>query len=155
MFYKIIFSLFIIFLFSCNEKSDKVYEAKNIEENVNYTKAWHFLDSNNKDSAFYYFQLSKEDFRILKDDIGEGKCLMNMAIIQSYFGDNFGAQESAIMAVHMFEGKDNDYLSATYNCLGVTSDNLKNFSNSKNWYNKAIKSSKITDDIFAYKNTEV
>ena len=102
MFYKIIFSLFIIFLFSCNEKSDKVYEAKNIEENVNYTKAWHFLDSNNKDSAFYYFQLSKEDFRILKDDIGEGKCLMNMAIIQSYFGDNFGAQESAIMAVHMF-----------------------------------------------------
>ncbi len=152
MFYKIIFSLFIFFLFSCNEKSDEIYEAKNIEENVNYTKAWHFLDSNNKDSAFYYFQLSKEDFRILKDDIGEGKCLMNMAIIQSYFGDNFGAQESAIMAVHMFEGKDNDYLSATYNCLGVTSDNLKNFSNSKNWYNKAIKSSKITDDIFAYKN---
>ncbi|MFC0343717.1 hypothetical protein [Epilithonimonas hispanica] len=38
-----------------------------------------------------------------KNDLGVGKCLMNIAIIQEQLGDNFGSQEKSISALTFFD----------------------------------------------------
>lgn len=136
---------FIIFLcFSCKKTSEIKDDLKN--SNQFYDKAFEFLDKNKRDSAFYYFNLSKDDFLKNKDSLGIAKSLINMAIIQENAGDNFGSQETSVLALKYLKLTKQDnyyYLATNYNNLGIVNGKLKNHYQSLDFFEKAID---YTDD---------
>lgn len=123
----------LIILFSCNKnnissKSDK----------ADYYKAYKFLDSKKRDSAFKYFNKAKDNF--LKEDNFSfaGSCLVNMAIIQCEQGDYYGSQETALSAIQYLDKKrDALEIVSNYNNLGLTCEHLNDHKKAAQFYDKA------------------
>lgn len=135
-----IYFLMILFvLYSCKKEE----KSHNIVSNNTYDKAWDLMQSNESDSAFYYFNVAKQEFIEDGDQLGAGKALMNSAIIQADGGDYFGSEESCILALkYLYEAKDTEYLVSTYNAIAISRKNLKDFRTALNWYEKAFQTSK-------------
>lgn len=65
--------------------------------------------------------------------------MMNMAIIQSKYGDLTGSQENAVDALKIFKKvKDTSYIGTTLNILGTNEIELGNINQSIKYLNKAI-----------------
>lgn len=143
--------IFIIFIYSCNDKVNINVQ----KENPFYNKAFDYKDANEIDSSFLYFYKAK-DFSIQhKDNFVVAKCLINLAIIQETKGDYFGSQETALSALDYFNVKDSSqyqYLSINYNTLGITASKLNNFTKAIEFYEKAIKYTTTLDDKLIYQN---
>jgi len=93
------------------------------------------------DSSFFYLDKAKELFLKRNDSFGMAKCFVNMAIIQEKEGDNFGSIETSLLADQFLKEKDtthHNFLFCNYNNLGVASNNLKNYEDSKRFYDKAF-----------------
>lgn len=124
---------------ACSEKESPSSKEKQ-QANPYYEKAFVFLDKYKPDSAFYYLNKGKELFSKNNDSFGIGKSLVNMAIIQETAGDNFGSIETSLQASRFFKEKDTSdftFLFCNYNNLGVCSNNLNNYRDAANFYNKA------------------
>lgn len=134
--------LFIIALFTIFGCQKEIEKSKIvISENSYYDKAFEFLDAKKQDSAFLYFSKAKDLFFVKKDSLGVGKSLINMAIIQEQYGDNFGGQETGLFALNYLKEKDSThqyYLATDYNTLGIICYNLKDYDNAEQFYLKAI-----------------
>ena len=96
-------SLILLFILSCSK--NKTTKNDISLSNAFYDKAFEFLDHKNKDSAFYYFNLSKDSFSTDQDTIGIAKCLINMAVIQESEGDDYGSQETSVEALKYLNKK--------------------------------------------------
>ena len=140
------YHVFLLLLyFSCKKTSEDKKESQ--ISNLYYDKAFEFLDNNKRDSAFYYFNLSKDNFLKTKETLSVAKSLINMAIIQENEGDNFGSQETSLLASKYlsFTKKNNHYYIATnYNNLGIVNGKLKNHNKSSEFFIKAVY---YTDDL--------
>ncbi|MBU4537431.1 MAG: hypothetical protein L6264_12955 [Weeksellaceae bacterium] len=142
--------ILLILLLSCSENKTSPCPAKT---NVYYEKAWVYLDHQNKDSAFVFLNKAKTEFAKAKDSLGIAKCLMNMATIQTDYGDYLGSQENTVQAVKIFEKiKDTTYLSSNYNLMGTNELNLKNFRESIFYLKQAVKSTNIKEDKEIFRN---
>jgi len=119
-------------------------------ENPYYINAKICRDSNAPDSAFYYYNLAKNDFLKVSDSLGIGNCLVNMGVIQTQKGDFFGGIESSIEA-NKFLKKQNDSayrraLSTNYNNIGLSFHFLKEFEKSSSNYIETLKYIDINED---------
>lgn len=137
---RFIFYFALMILFGCkNYKNEK----EEIATNSHYDKAFVFLENNQLDSSFYYFNSALKSFELENNINGLGKCYMNSGIIQLKQGDYFGSEESLVYALRFLkEPTDNDYLISVYNSIAVSRKNLKDYKSSLMWYEKAIKISK-------------
>ncbi len=105
------------------------------------------------DSAFYYYNVSKNAFLRYGDTAQAGKKLLNAGIIQTRKNDFFGAKETLTQAISFLMDRDEaKYLSAAYNQLGTCYKELKDFDNAIDFYKKAIHTSDSPKDIFSYQN---
>lgn len=136
--------LFFLFLliFSC-QKEEIVPHANPSRKHTNlfYEKSFSFLDQNKLDSAFLYFNRSKELFQKNNDSFGMAKTLVNMGILQERIGDNYGSIESSLSAFKYLKEKDSSnysFIFSNYNNLGVASYNLKNYQDAKRFYQNAL-----------------
>ncbi|MDP9958876.1 tetratricopeptide repeat-containing sensor histidine kinase [Chryseobacterium lathyri] len=129
---KLIFLLPVI-LFSCNKNNRTVKSDR-----TDYDKAYNYLKTSEKDSAFKYFNKAK-DFFIQEDNPSfAGSCLVNMAILQCENGDYYGSQETALSAIkYLNPQKDTLEIVGNYNNLGITCQNLKEYNKAAQFYNKA------------------
>jgi signal transduction histidine kinase len=119
---------------ACQQESPQV----RIVNAPDYKKAETFLDRRN-DSAFYYFNRFVAGS---KDSLHIGMAYNYMASIQSGAGDHFGGQESLLMSLKFLDAgkeKDRKCLSSTYNELGMTSFDLKNYDAAIGFYDQAIR----------------
>lgn len=134
---KLIFLLPVI-LFSCN-KNNRTAKS----DRTDYDKAYNYLKTAEKDSAFKYFNKAK-DFFIQEDNPSfAGSCLVNMAILQCENGDYYGSQETALSAIkYLNPKKDTLEIVGNYNNLGITCQNLKEYNKAAQFYNKAVGFSK-------------
>ncbi|MGN7755909.1 tetratricopeptide repeat-containing sensor histidine kinase [Chryseobacterium sp. 22532] len=134
---KFIFLLPVI-LFSCN-KNNRTAKS----DRTDYDKAYNYLKTAEKDSAFKYFNKAK-DFFIQEDNPSfAGSCLVNMAILQCENGDYYGSQETALSAIkYLNPQKDTLEIVGNYNNLGITCQNLKEYNKAAQFYNKAVGFSK-------------
>ncbi|OBS14328.1 hypothetical protein ATE49_03015 [Elizabethkingia miricola] len=143
---------------SCTKtKESNINETEKKADNPYYEKAWLYLDQKNPVNAFQNFNKAKEIYLKNNDNLGVGKCLMNMGIILTDQGDYFGAQETSLEAIKYFDenNKGNySYISANYNNLGIASYNLKSYENALGFYDSAIKFSFGSDDVFIYLNNK-
>ncbi len=124
-------------LFSCKKENNLTHD------NSYYKIAKRYRDSSATDSAFYYYNLAKNDFLNISDSLGVGNCLVNMGIIQTKKGDFFGGIESSLEA-NKFLKKQNDSayrraLSTNYNNIGLSFHFLKDFEKSSSYYIKTLK----------------
>lgn len=91
---KLIPLLFLTIIFSCTKNTVEADSAKN----KTYLKATDFRDTGEKDSAYIYYALAKDEFLKINDSLFMAKCLINMAIIQTDQGDHFGGIETSLEA---------------------------------------------------------
>ena len=137
---RFLFCLLILILIGCSEKHEQKLTLSKTQINPFYEKAFVFMDKDS-DSSFFYLDKAKELFLKRNDSFGMAKCFVNMAIIQEKEGDNFGSIETSLLADQFLKEKDtthHNFLFCNYNNLGVASNNLKNYEDSKRFYDKAF-----------------
>jgi len=137
----ILFTAIIILLLACYKKEISKKEVKDVD----FDKA-RSLVNKNKDSAFFYFSKVATSN---KDSLKVALAYNYMASIQAESNDYFGSQESLALSLKFLnEHKKTDYdcLSSTYNELGVSSYNLKNYQTALTYFENALKFSE--DDFF-------
>lgn len=133
-------SILIILLlaFSC-KKENKV---STIPPTNKYFKRAE-LFKNTPDSAFYYFNLSKNEFLNSKDSIGTARALVNMAFIQFEQGDFYGSIETSLETNKYLRNEENiiakKILTSSYNNIANASNSLKSFDSALVYYKKAIR----------------
>ncbi|MEH7889317.1 tetratricopeptide repeat protein [Elizabethkingia meningoseptica] len=153
---RILYFLLFALLISCTKtKENNLNQPDKKADNPYYEKAWSYLDQKDPINAFQYFNKAKEFYLKNNDSLGVGKCLMNMGIILTDQGDYFGAQETSLEATKYFNENNkeqHDYISANYNNLGIVNRNLKNYNNSIEFYNLAIRFSTGNIDRQVYLN---
>ncbi|MDQ1098304.1 MULTISPECIES: ATP-binding protein [Chryseobacterium] len=137
---KLIFFTTFIILFSCKNKNKPI---NIIDNNINYKKAKVFRDAKISDSAFYYFNIAKNEYLKNNDSLGVAKSLVNMAMIQTRKEDFFGGIESSLEA-NRYLKKDNDStvrstLAINYNNIAIDFNYLKNYKNAFEYFNQALK----------------
>lgn len=134
---KLLFFIFILLLFSCKKESIMT------SDNYYYKRARICRESKNTDSAFYYYNLAKNEYLKINDSLGVGNSLVNMALIQTNKGDFYGGIESSFEA-NKFLRRENDSifrnrLATNYNNIGLSYYFLKDFGKSSSFYIKALK----------------
>jgi Signal transduction histidine kinase len=141
-----------ILILSCNRNRE--LQLKKIE-NIDYDKAYEYVDNGKPDSSFFFFDRARQVFLDNGDSLGVAKCLVNMAITQKDQGDFYGAQETALQALD-FMNKNNlkhhIYLSTNYNNLGAATVNLNDLEKAISFYNLAIRYSDDSINTITYKN---
>jgi len=137
-----LYLLLFFLVFSCKkEEKHSSIEKSGRQTNFFYEKSFVFLDQEKLDSAYLYFNKSKEFFQRKNDSLGVAKCIVNIAILQEKVGDNYGSIESSLSAFKLLKEKDTlhySFIFSNYNNLGVASYNLKNYNDAKRFYNKAL-----------------
>ena len=121
----------IVFVMSCKNKQSITVEKA--VRDPDFEKA-DSLFSKDNDSAFFYFNKVATNS---KDSLLIAKAYNYMAAIQSYAGDNFGAQESLLNSLKSLDDrnpKHHSCLASDYNELGLTSWNLKNYDAAITYY---------------------
>lgn len=134
----ILLPVILLGLFSCQRKNPS--PAAPVKD-PDYQKAASFLNRQN-DSAFYYFNKVATGS---KDSLQIARSYTNMAVIQSGAGDYFGSQESLLMSLKFLDPgkeKNRQCLYATYNELGLTSIDLKNYDAAITFFAQGIRFSK-------------
>jgi len=130
-------SLIFILLLSCQRKSQYVEKTKN----PFYDKAFEFKDLGQTDSAFIYFNKAKDIFVLKYDNLGVGKCLLNMAIIATDKGDYYGGQEMSLNAINYFNVNKKEhhiYIKSNFNNLGLASEGLEQYTQALHFYRSAL-----------------
>ncbi len=122
------------------QNKDKKYIA---EANFNYGNfLYHKL--NNYDSAYYYYNHSKDEYYKLNDSIGVAKSSLNIAVILNDIDYYAEGEDMAMEALKNLSYKPNHpYLVPIYNLLAISSGNLLNYEEELYWYDKALP---ITDN---------
>ncbi len=104
-----------------------------------YTKlAYSYIINYQKDSAYYYYELSNEIYSTLKDTLKMGENLTYMAIIQSDMGDYNGSDATGIKAIKYLDKGNVKFLASVYNCLAISSKKQKDFNESIYWFDKSL-----------------
>ncbi|ASV30815.1 ATP-binding protein [Maribacter cobaltidurans] len=111
----------------------------------------HFEKKQEFDSAFFYHNISKNNFLYLKDSVEVGRRLLRQGIIQKNQNDFFGAKETLVESLRFLE-TDSKYRAIVYNELGTIHRKLSNPEDARVYFERAISSSLSSSDIIAYKN---
>ena len=118
-----------------------------------FHKAYNHSIDQQLDSAFFFNNLAKNNYEILRDSSNIGKRLLSMGIIQKNRGDFYGAKETLTEAIINLEAVGNSrFLASSYNELGTNHKKLLNFQDAIKNYKKAIATSRKQTDINSYKN---
>ena len=74
---------------------------------------------NVKDSAFYFYNKSKQLYYLQKDSIQIARCFLNIAIIESYYGNYTNSNTSALNGLGYLKGRKKSYIASFYNTLAI------------------------------------
>lgn len=117
--------------------------------------AFNFLDSGTYNLAFSYFNKAKEQFLLSKDSLEVASCLINMGMISTEQGDNFGARELALNAIPFLDFKNekhHPYIRSNFNNLGISSYNLKEYDKAIEFYQKTLSFTADSAAVLVVKN---
>ncbi len=151
--------------FKINEKDSANYydkylleKASSISNNyysgkASFNIALSFKDEQLYDSAYYYFNLSKNYFFAIRDSSQIGRRLVSMGLIQQNQSDFFGSKETITEALkYLNRKKDKKYIASSYNALGTNHRKLFNFYEAINYFSKTIETADSKKDKLIGKN---
>lgn len=123
-----------------SSESLRISIAKNdsVEIGNNFSRlAYYYSVNHKKDSAFLFYNISKDININLGEKSRVGENLVQMAIIQSDFGDYYGSDETAIQALKYLDKNNIQYLTSVYNCIAISARKQNDYSEAIYWYDKA------------------
>lgn len=137
-------------LLNQSKKQNNIY----YQGKVNYLYGFYFDDIKYyPDSAFYFYNQSKNNFLILQDSSEIGKCLLNMGYLQKNSSDFYGSKETITSALQYLKIKnDRKYVTSAYNVLAINNKELLNHEDAIKYYKKAIEIAKSEISKSIYKN---
>lgn len=138
--------LFLFAILSCQKETEETSVNVKKEETVKSALAYKFSNLGDSyytakkfDSAYYYYNKSKELFEIEKDSAYTAYTLIQLARIQQTFGDYNNSEETLTEALPYID--DNlEYQLAANNLFGISAKELKNYDDAIFYYNKILKS---------------
>lgn len=144
---KVHFPIYIILLMllfalqSCEKKTQNIPVIKKTTEySKQFTLAENYFDSQDYDSAFYYYNKIKSSCDVTKDQEKINYSLLRMATIEQIQGDYSSSETSTTEAISFFEKNTSSYYKCyAYNLLGINYKNLFDYDNSIYYYNQAFK----------------
>ncbi len=150
---KYVLMIFLSFLiFSCSQQNKKIVAR----DNDNYKKGRICRNSNSVDSAFYYYNLAKNDYLKSNDSIGVANSLVNMAVIQTNKGDYYGGIETSLEAKRFLKLESDSTVRSTsagnYNNMAIASHFLKNYDDALSFYVKTLELSNDNKNRYTYYN---
>lgn len=117
----------------------KKINNKKLEAEAYFNFGNYFYDENNMDSAFYYYNYSKNYYSQINDSIGLAKSSLNMAIILNDNGDHSGSENLAMEALNALKNyPKHPYLTPIFNSLAISSGSMLNFNEELYWYDRAL-----------------
>lgn len=129
-----------IFFFSCNNNlKDDTSQVVKTEAPFLREKALEYFKQEVYDSAFFYFNKSKELYEIEKDTANIGYCLYQMAMAQQTLGDYYGSEETL---TELLKFKIPDYIAPAYNQLGIIAKEQKNYDDAYKYYTSTLENAK-------------
>ena len=122
--------------------------------------AWYYHHFQKNDSAFYYYTKSLKNYEAIKNLESQASILSSIADIQSTEKDYIGSEESAIQALKLLQKlpqteRNLDRQWILYNLLGVISFQLKQYSKSLEYHEKALEISNKQKDGYYNKYTSI
>lgn len=145
--------IFFLLLYSCKKNHT---DNATLLNNKSHEKANKFRDNQISDSAFYYYNIAKDEYFLNKDSSKAAQATINMAIIQSNSGDYFGSIETSLEADTLLAKKKDSiskgFLAANYNNLAVASNSLKNYDEAEKFYKLALENAVKLENKFVYYN---
>lgn len=120
--------------------------------NYTATMAYYYNQNNQKDSAYYFYNLIKNKYSKFNDSITNGKNLLSLAIIQSDFGDYNASDYSATQALEYLSNKAANYSASVYNCLAINSRNQFDYHEALYYYSLALEESTVNSDKIVINN---
>lgn len=149
---RIIFFILITFI-ACKKETSSFSD---INDYKNLKIAERFRDAGNQDSAYVYYIKAKEDLLKIYDSTEAARAITNIAIIECDKGDYHESIASSIEAEKLLsEKKDSNskgIASSNYNCIAISSKNLKNFDDAVHYYQLALSYAKTRVDSLAFFN---
>ncbi|OAD44769.1 hypothetical protein LPB303_10600 [Polaribacter atrinae] len=90
------------------------------------------------DSAFYFYNKSKELYRQQNDSIQIARCLRDIAIIESSYGNYINSNISAINGLEYLKGRNASAIASIYNTLAINSKKQNLFKQAIYNYKQAL-----------------
>lgn len=119
---------------------------------INFRLGTYFHKKNQKDSAFYYYNKSKEHLFNTNDSLQLGKCLLNMAYIEKNFGNYTKSDSIATASIKFINGKRTSTTASAYNVLAINSKKRFLYKDAISYYLTGIGISNRKSSIITYKN---
>nr|BFF41298.1 hypothetical protein BACY1_31030 [Tenacibaculum mesophilum] len=98
----------------------------------------YYYRMNIEDSAYVYYKKSLGVYKKLKDSVKIGRRFLNIAIVESNYGDYLKSNTTAVDALKYLNESKKEYIASVYNCLAINARKQKALSKSIEYYNKAI-----------------
>jgi signal transduction histidine kinase len=105
---------------------------------------------NFKDSAYYFYNKSKQLYLDLNDSIQLGKSLFQLSIIESDFGNFSNSDSTAVQTLKYLKGRKTNIIGAIYNCLAINSKKRYLYKDAISYYETALKFSKSKNSKIIY-----
>ncbi|KGL62918.1 sensor histidine kinase [Polaribacter sp. Hel1_85] len=116
---------------------DFLNKKEGLKGKIFYKLGYYNYRKNLKDSSYYYYISSKNEFLKINDSINIANRYRNIAIIESDFGDYTNSDISAVNGLKYLNGKQDKSIISLYNCLAINSKKQQ-------LYNQAIYNYKKT-----------
>ena len=140
--------LFLLVIVSCQKNVKTVIDISTKQDSLEKTKAINYSGlgdsynvANKPDSAFYYYNKSKELFENVGDSSYIAYNLLGMAHIQQTYGDYYSSEETLTEALP-YINNDLQYQMAANNLFGISAKEVKNYDNAVRYYTTILKSVK-------------
>lgn len=129
--------------------------TKNNEDylgHINFRLGLYFNQINQRDSAFYFYNIAKKHLFKTKDSLQLGACLLNIAYIESNFGDYTKSDSSAVASIKFINGKKATTTGSAYNVLAINSKQRAIYKDAVTYYEKGISVTTRKSSKIIYKN---
>ena len=129
--------------------------TKNNEDylgHINFRLGLYFNQINQRDSAFYFYNIAKKHLFKTKDSLQLGACFLNIAYIESNFGDYTKSDSSAVASIKFINGKKATTTGSAYNVLAINSKQRAIYNDAVNYYEKGISVTTRKSSKIIYKN---
>ena len=115
--------------------------------------AYDFKNRGVYDSAYFYYNISKNAFQNLRDSSQVGRRLLSMGLIQKDQNDFFGSKETLTEALQFLnQYNDTKYIASCFNALATNHRKLLNYTDAVDYYSKAIEFTDSENDNLIYTN---
>jgi len=133
------------------QKSKKDNDTVSIVKN--YSRIAYYSNRNQqKDSAYYYYNLIKNEFIKYNDSIANGSNLLEMVEIERTYGDYTASEFSASLALTYLKDKNQNLSAKVYNEWGISSREQGQLKDAILFYKKAIDLTSLISDKIIFKN---